>query len=386
MNRTVMLLLILGALGACDGSTGKDNPFQASDDSTTGTDTTGTGNDTVTGVTGDRTLPPGTANPSPNRAIVRTEEVNESGGGYAENITYNNANGQDEFSVDNLAFDGDNTYNRSGVIFPGQTNGGQLGPFAVYESDVVATDPQTGNTFNTFRYRAIYGRSTSGQTEFAIVRTGSYIDYGFGGFIYQRNATDAAGNQNRLVLPTTGDAEYLGDYAGVRVFQGTTGLEYVRGTAQMFVDFKDFNNSQSGVALFIHDRRLYDINGNDITDAYLTAIDNSSTGGGLLGGGGATANPAIRETDAAGNEVLPSLRPVISPDIADANGEMVGELQSIVTRTDGSTQTLATGTYYAIMSGTNAEEVVGVLVVTETDPRFSGVTAQETGGFIIYRQ
>ena len=40
----------------------------------------------------------------------------------------------------------------------------------------------------------------------------------------------------------------------------------------------------------------------------------------------------------------------------------------------------------AILSGQSAEEVVGVLVVESDDPRVDGVSAQETGGFILYRQ
>jgi hypothetical protein len=38
--------------------------------------------------------------------------------------------------------------------------------------------------------------------------------------------------------------------------------------------------------------------------------------------------------------------------------------------------------YYGVISGTNADEVVGVIVVTS---EFDGYTARETGGFILYR-
>ncbi len=30
-------------------------------------------------------------------------------------------------------------------------------------------------------------------------------------------------------------------------------------------------------------------------------------------------------------------------------------------------------------------EIVGVIVIESEDPRYEGVTAQETGGFILYR-
>lgn len=40
----------------------------------------------------------------------------------------------------------------------------------------------------------------------------------------------------------------------------------------MIVDFKDFNDGNRGVALFVSNRRLYDINGTEITRAYLDAL------------------------------------------------------------------------------------------------------------------
>ena len=108
-----------------------------------------------------------------------------------------NDEGQDEFFVDNIAFDGNNIYTRGDPV----TGVAQLGSFAVYEGAETTEDPVTGTTLRTFTYRAIYGRSTTGETEFAIVRSGSYVDYGFGGFVYQRNGFDDDGNEVRLVLP-----------------------------------------------------------------------------------------------------------------------------------------------------------------------------------------
>jgi hypothetical protein len=225
------------------------------------------------------------------------------------------------------------------------------------------------------------------------VRSGSYIDYGFGGFIYQRNAQDFDGNAVTLVLPDEGDAFYLGDYAGIRVFQGRSGLEYVQGQAQLTIDFKDFNDGQRGAAFYVNNRRLYDINGNDITQAYVTALANN--GGGTSGGGlfgdltgdeGGTSAGLIFETDADGNVVLPRIRPEISPDNADSNGEIAGGIQEVARYDDGTNQTTAEGTYYAIMSGETVGEIVGVLVIEGSDPRVSGTTFQETGGFVVYRQ
>lgn len=375
MTRTVLLLLMLGSLVACSGSTGKSNPFEADEEETTETDDDTDGEDDGGQIDSDRTLPPGTVNPTATSTIVRREAENTTGGGFVTSVTYNNANNEDEFTVDGIAFDGDNSYIRGGSENSSQPIG-QLGPFAVYEADQTTTDPVTGTPVQTFQYRAIYGQSTSGQTEFAIVRTGSYLSYGFGGFIYQRNDTNAAGEPNRLLIPEDGDAQYLGDYAGVRVFTGLRGIEYVTGQARMVVDFKDFNDNQTGVALFIQGRRLFDANGVDITASYIQALDESATG---------SAGVDIQR-DADGNILLPEIRPLISPDIADANGELTGGVSSVVQYTDGTGVADATGNFYAIMSGENAEEVVGVLVIEGADPRYTGVNAQETGGFIIYRQ
>jgi hypothetical protein len=385
MTRTLLLILCLGFVAACDSGGG--SVLQDSTDTDTGT---GGGNEPpIDGDGRTPSLPPGTVNPTPDSSIVRREEENDSGGGFATNIQYRNDQGQDEFIVDNIAFDGNNVYTRGDPV----TGVAQLGAFAVYEGAETTTDPVTGTTVNTFTYRAIYGRSTTGQTEFAIVRSGSYIDYGFGGFIYQRNADDFDGNSVKLVLPDEGDAFYLGDYAGIRVFQGRGGLEYVQGEAQMTVDFKDFNNGKRGVAFYVNDRRLYDINGNDITQAYVTALaENGGSGGGgglfgdLSGDDGSTTASLIFDTDADGNVVLPRISPEITPDIADANGEIAGGIQEVAQYDDGTSQTTAEGTYYAIMSGETVGEIVGVLVIEGSDPRVSGTTFQETGGFVVYRQ
>ncbi|PIE13056.1 MAG: hypothetical protein CSA70_07280 [Rhodobacterales bacterium] len=364
MKRLAIAALCLGVgLSAC----GNSNPFTVEED--TGTDGSGgSGGGSGTGIEG-RGLPPGTTSPTPNTKIVRYEDVNDIGGGYVSTVSYNNDAGQDEFTVDGIAFDGDNTYSRGTLV-------SSLGPFAVYESDSSVVDPLTGNSIGTLDYRAIYGVSTSGQTEFAIVRSGDYGGYGFGGFIYQRNQTDDNGDPVSLVLPDNGDAQYNGDYAGTRVFNGRSGLEFVTGQARMTIDFKDFNEGRNGVLLRVYNRRLFDANGTDITNTYLTAIEGLDTN-----------KTAVHNTDGAGNNVMPEIRSRLSPGIADGNGELIGEIYSNIRYSDGSLLNLDTGSYYAIMSGQNAEEIVGVLVMEQNDPRGdpSAFNTQETGGFIIYR-
>lgn len=379
MGRILLFILALSMVSAC-GSDG--SPFDSDEDEETSTtdddDTTDDTTDDGSAIDSDRVLPTlieNTSDDEDDTSIARRETVDDEGGGYATGIVYTNTDGVEEFTVDGLAFDGDNTYDRGGL--PGSSNNiGSIGPYAVYESDEQTKDLVTGADVGTFTYRALYGQSTTGSTEFAIVRTGSYTSYGFGGYIYQRNNLDANGDQVSLVLEDDGDAQFEGDYGGIRIFNNVQGLNYVEGKATMYVDFKDFNDG-AGVALYVTDRRLMDIDGNDITETYLTTLEEDAGDGISL----------INNTDDDGNRYLPTIRPVIATDAVDENGEISGGVATVAEFDDGTTQTAGEGNYYAIMSGEGADmEIVGVLTVEGDDPRATGVTYQETGGFIIYRQ
>ena len=101
MNRFIVAALAAGlALSGC----GDGNPFEEEEEETT-EETDGD----VDGITGDRTLPPGTASPQPNTSIVRSEPTVDEGGnqgdGYATDVRYDAAT--DTFYVDNLAFGGE---------------------------------------------------------------------------------------------------------------------------------------------------------------------------------------------------------------------------------------------------------------------------------------
>ena len=93
----VSLLVVLSACG--DGQPFTFDDSTASDEQTT--DEAANADDDELGVDGDRTLPPGTNAPSSNDSIYRTEALNENGGGYVTEVTYNAAN--DTFFVDNIA-------------------------------------------------------------------------------------------------------------------------------------------------------------------------------------------------------------------------------------------------------------------------------------------
>lgn len=343
MKHFLFPLVMAGFVGACAGTTGKDNPHQDDPD-----DTTTTTEDTTTPT---RTMPPGTPNPSARRSIIRYEPVNQANGsGIAEGFEYDPAT--DTFNVDNLPFDGDNVYQRTNLA--GTDLEAMIGPFRVYENENFVTDPVNGDVTTQFQHKALHAVSASGQSEFAIVRTGAYAGYGFGGFMYTRNG--------RVTLPSSGFAHYTGDYAGLRDFDGIGGIEYVTGSAEMTIDFNDFNDGYA-VDGQIFDRRVFDENGNDITARVLTALSTEHN---------VTFNG------------LPVIEFVIS-NALDENGEMLGNVVSQYTNSNGAIDQLETGEFYGIVSGAGADEVVGIIVVTSDDPRFDDVTVRETGGFVVTR-
>ena len=340
MNIKLVAPLALLLLGACDG-----NPFL---------------DEEVPIV--DPDLPPGlpgTDSPSPNRPITRLEDKGEDGtategNGFAEGFTYNS--GDNTYTVDNLGFDGANSYG-AGVALA------TLGSYNVYEATATEIDPDTGVAIPQFLHRMVAGISSTGRTEFAIVRTGAYRGYGFGGFVLKRN--------DAVVLPTTQQAAYSGDYAGVRDFNGVPGLEYATGDMTVAIDFEDFNDGDA-VQGQVTNRQVFDVDGNNITASILDAMDEKFDPDDIVG----------PSTD------LPTLVFKVGPGVIDVNGEIRGFLDSAVVDYSGDLPEVVTyedGQYYAIVSGPNADEVVGIIVVEAEDPRLDGVTVRETGGFILYR-
>ena len=308
-------------------------------------------------VIGDVELPPEAELPptATTGSILRYEERNDVGGGYAESVAYN---GDDTFSVDNIAFDGLNLYNLSTLTMQGGTQG-EIGGYMLFDADVSVEDFLTkGAIEQIVPYHAIYGESA--RSRFAIIRTGGYADYGFGGFIYERNGT--------VVLPpagTTGQAGFTGRYAGMRVFSGMGGLEFTEGDMQIAIDFGDFNDTNA-VSGMLFNRVAYDEDGVLVTEG----------------------------TDGSGGQLpLPNLHFVIESnvDTLTANGEIAGKVISTYVETDENeaVDPYEEGFYYGIISGDTTTgtggEIVGVLVFTSSDPRYDNVNVQETGGFILLR-
>ncbi|WP_425045569.1 hypothetical protein [Primorskyibacter sp. S87] len=357
MNKFIVAVAAALTLAACGGGSTPFEDAAAEDSDTSSGDGSTDGNtdtDGGTAINGDRSLPPGTASPQPTLGIFRSEptstQTGATGNGFATGVSYDSAN--DTFTVDNLGFDGDNTYSRGTAV-------SSLGPYAVYEADQQVTDGFSGNPVNQLSHRAIYGVSTSGNSRFAIVRTGAYVDYGFGGFIYQRD--------NGVTLPSTGQALYNGVMAGMRDFNGAGGLEYTTADIALAIDFDDFNDSTGtrgdAVRGFISNRTIYDASGNDITSTVVSRIEQDN-------------NISL------GN--IPTAVFTVQPGVLDDNGEMLGTVQSYYTDSSGQTAVFEQGNYYAIVSGNNAEEVVGIVVLESTlDPISSSV--RDTSGFVAYR-
>jgi hypothetical protein len=367
MNRitaTLMLTLMLAACGdgqpffQDEATTDDTTDDGATDGGTNDSDASGGDNpDNEAGATDilntGTVRPPLAANLVQRGDIVRTEARGENAqsGGFVSSIEYDSVN--DRLIVDGIGFDGANTYSRGDPI-------SQLASYQVYEGDVTATDSLTGDPINQITpYRTIYGVSRNSldtnepRTSFSITRTGGYVDFGFGGYIY--------GRVGDTVLPTTGQAQFTGDYAGIRVFQNRGGLELTRGDVIVAIDLRDFNQNDA-VRGRIFNRSAFNSDGSAIS----------------LDGVGELALPTISfALEGTGTDLQDS-------------GEFSGELRNARVNDEGALEEYETGNYYAILSGDATDiadggEVVGVFVVESEDPRYDGVIAQETGGFIAYR-
>ncbi|GAA6174771.1 hypothetical protein [Sulfitobacter pacificus] len=352
-------LLLCTFLVGCGGG---DAPF-GEDATDSGTDGgTGTGGDVGDGTGIIREgLPPGTASPAPDSRIVRSEPTEAEGGnlgdGSATGIRYDGDT--DVFTVDGLAFDGGNRYAR------GVNVSSLNGEFAVYEAFQQFPDSSNDELINQFTHRAIYGVSRNldsegnPQTQFAIVRTGAYIPYGFGGFVYQREGS--------VELPTGGQAVFNGRSAGLRDYDGSGGLEYSTANVEIAIDFESFNASSGvrgdAVRGTFSNRRVYDVNGADITDTIVGRIN--------------------AKNDASLGSI-PDARFEVGPGVMDANGEIIGNVFSNFVDENGRVREYESGKYYAIVSGDDTNEIVGVLV-TENTAELDNVTVRDTSGFIVYR-
>jgi len=311
MRKSMTALAAVFVFTACDG-----DPFATTTTTTTTTPTT----TTVGGIT----LPAGTGTtgtPDSGSAITRYKTD-----GQTQDIRFDATT--DTIQIDNLPFDGSGLFERDNVL-PTLIAG--PGGFQVYENN---------NTTERRAYKALRATSASGDTDVTVVAGGDYLGFGFGGFVYNRNGS--------VTLPTTGQATYRGNYAGMRTFNGSGGLQYTTANMTVEVDFEDFNATDA-VEGGLSNRQFFDEAGN------------------LLG-------------------TLPTL--ILATGGVNAAGEIGGTVGSLVAVPGSGFQTFETGEYYAVLSGSGANEMVGVIFLTGSDPNdvLDGglnVTVQETGGFVL---
>ena len=294
-------------------------------------------------------IPPGTEDPESSRSISRREARDESGGGLVESVRYDADD--DTFFVDGLAFDGENVYTRAGAAAAIEAGSGYL----VFAADETTPDDLTGNPIGQIvPYRAIHGRSTvlvdgEPRTVFAIVRTGGYADFGFGGFVYSR--------EGGVAIPTTGQATFAGDYVGVRVAANSPDpMFYVTGDMTLDIDFDDFN-ANDGIKGIISGREIFAMDGSSVT---LEPEDTS---------------PILFVVE-EGRQTL-----------TDA-GEIVVQVKSFKLTDEGALEDYFVGEFTGIMAGdardaADGGEIVGVM--TAVAEREDDSLVQETGGVILSR-
>ena len=344
MTRILTSMTFLAFLAAC----GDGQPFFGEDASsaTDGSDLTENEDDTEGdgGSIDAGTLLAGTDSPTDTGGIFRFETDKASGGGHVQDVSYDAET--DTFMVDNLAFDGENVYQR-GVLVD------SLRSYAVFEADEITPDFLTTNPVEQIvPYRAVLGVSTNlvdgePRTSFAIVRTGGYVGYGFGGFVYERSGP--------VVLPTTGQATFSGDYGGVQVYTDLAGLRYVTGDMTLDIDFEDFN-ANDGIKGRITNRQVFFENG---------GVDNAA----VLSDVGWTIVEGV--------------------DTLTENGEIVSNVFSTILGDSDQLVTYFSGTFNGIVAGDTLDiddggEIVGVITMVAED-KDREISIQETGGAILYR-
>ena len=128
---------------------------------------------------------------------------------------------------------------------------------------------------------------------------------------------------------------------------------------------EDTGRFEGAVDGFVFNRRVFDINGNEITSDILARVG--------------------EENDATLTQI-PTIRFIITQNSLDQNGEMFGQVFSTFVDNAGDAVNFEEGNYYAVLSGDDAEELVGVIVTQTTlDPSSPG-GARDTTGFTIYRE
>lgn len=209
----------------------------------------------------------------------------------------------DTLTIAGTPFDDDNI-NGDYVRVPGNDIAAAGGTWLAYENAPVGLSP----------YTAYIRASASGQVSAGVVNNDDYFDYGYGGSFYAVNGG--------VSVPVAGLATYTGDYVGLRVFDGSDGLEVATGDVDMEVDFGD-----ERIRGFITNRAIQ--------------------------GGGALEDLVLNDGVITG-----------------------GSFSGTAISRDGGGAVIEEGTYEGQFAGTGASELVGIFIVQDTT---DAINVQETG-------
>jgi len=264
--------------------------------------------------------------------------------------------GTDTLTVRGLPFDGADAYQRDATITLGPNAARRQ--FAVYKADpTTLTDPYDGGTITQDNYIAVRGEHASGRSRVTVVRSGAYYEYGYGAWEIERDSGVTLPSSSGA--PATGQANYEGNYAGLRTFQGNTGIELTDGDMVIEIDFSRLGD-RGAVRGAVTNRNAYDESGTLVT-------------------------------------ALPNIVWVVEPYSISANGRIDGANIMRYIPTGSAAPEVFEGTYTALMLGDDAEEIVGTLRIT-SNGRITGVTGgtydvetevhqstEEVGGFVLER-
>lgn len=259
----------------------------------------------------------------------------EGGAGLGDNLTFNE--GTDLYTlqrvrisgsdlvVEGLPFDGDDAYTDTALVLDQDT--GRPVARIFFRDPSTVDDNYTGDSDGPIgqdSYFAIYNESDDGSAKAAVVRSGSYLEHGFGGYV--------VGRDTGVTLPTSGQANYFGNYVGLRTFEGDTGIELVDGDAAMEIDFENLEDN-GAIRTVVTNRRLYAADGTFL-------------------------------------ETLPSFGYVVTANALEDNGQFESEVFTRYYRPDAADATDVSvdyGTVRGMLVGTNAETAVGVIDITMPD-------------------
>jgi len=222
----------------------------------------------------------------------------------------------DTLSINNLPFDLSGTYTRDPTM--------DVTGFKAYR-----------NSGGGRNYLAFYAESPGATVGAGAVKTANYNEFGYGGTVLRAT---------RANLPTTGEAQFSGRYAGVRITNPTSGqFNTVDGSASVLVDFRNFDGT-GAIDISVSNRNLY-----DNTGALVGSLPNLA---------------ASTTSFQTGSNVLNQT--AISEIVAPGTPHLSGTLNGAVG-----------GTVGAGLGGA----IAGVIVISGPTS-VTGVTAEETGAFV----